>query len=257
MNVWYVQYAKKILGPFDDAALKELATKGKITPETLIRNGEKGNWSKSGNMKGLFDRAVPHNSPDLVLNKIADNNATNSASSPSISNIPLDLLIPALPPVRVKPTVEFPDFIPNRPAQKYTADASSNKTSLGSHRKGNRYQLLIVGAISSAVSLGVGYLAGVEHVKYSIRSKLEQMGKAFQQSMRELNEPTKVNDQNLNPKNEQAKGSDLEASRREWISITYGSTIAYKDARSWTDTDAKTGKLLFIMDYVGHTGEYV
>ena len=43
MTVWYVQYAKKTLGPFDDAALKELATNGKINPATLIRKGEKGN----------------------------------------------------------------------------------------------------------------------------------------------------------------------------------------------------------------------
>ena len=257
MTVWYVQYAKKILGPFDDTALKELAIKGKITPETLIRNGEKGKWSQSGNIKGLFDLAVPHNAPDLVMNQIADDNATISASTPSISSIPLDLLIPALPPARVKPKVEFSDVIPNRPTQKSTADASSNKMSLGSQRKGNRFQLLIVGAISSAVSLGVGSLAGVEHVKYSIRSKLEQMGIAFQQSMRDEPERRKVNDQNLTPKKDQAKGSDLESSRREWISITYGSTIAYKDERTWTDKDAKTGKLLFIMNYVGHTGEYV
>jgi len=83
------------------------------------------------------------------------------------------------------------------------------------------------------------------------------MGKAFQQSMVEGIEASKVKDQNLSPKNEHSKGSYLKASRREWISITYGSTIAYKDERTWTETDANTGKLLFIMNYVGHTGEYL
>ena len=103
---------------------------------------------------------------------------TNSDFVPSISSIHLHLLILALPPAKVKPRVEFPEFIPTRPAQ----------------------NLLTVPA---------------------------------------------------------PEGIVLEASRRDWISITYGSTLAYKGECSWTDTDSDTGKLLFIMNYFGHTGEYV
>lgn len=257
MTVWYVQYAKKTLGPFDDMALKELAINGKINQETLIRNGEKGNWTKSGKLKGLFDIAVPHNALDIALDKIANDKVKNSVSTPVISSIPPALQIPAVPKSGDESTVFVPDFIPYMPIQKPTVASSSSKLKPGPQRNEPRYQLLIVGAISSAISLGVGYLAGVEHVKFSIRTKFEQFGKAFQQSMREgLGSSNDFNQ--MNKTNEiVTKGSDLEASRREWISISYGSTIAYKDARTWTDTDAKTGKLLFIMNYVGHTSEYV
>ena len=269
MTVWYVQFAKRSLGPFDDAALKELATNGKINRETLIRNDEKGSWVKSGSVKGLFDVVVSHNAFDLELDEIDAGDARNTVSPPAICSTP-----PAFPFSGTQYDFDIPaaiasDQVPYAPLQKSKNGVSRNNEKLETQRKQMRTQLFVVGAIASAISLAVGYLAGAEHTKYSIRTKFEQFGKAFQQSMREgfesntvekepvVEKQHVVEKQAVNANDKLTKASNLEASRRVWISISYGSTLAYKDERHWSDTDAATGKVLFIMNYVGHTDEYV
>lgn len=45
--------------------------------------------------------------------------------------------------------------------------------------------------------------------------------------------------------------------RREWVSLTYGSVIAYKNESRWTDTITATGKILSEMEFRGKTDDYV
>ena len=257
------KYAKKTLGPFDFKALKELATNGKINQDTLIRNGEKGIWTKGSELKGLFDPALPQNGLDEIM--AANNHQNTDSAPPPISGPPAAIHIPAFANLGDTPAVVFPDLILNQPDRKSTVGTTGSTTNLASQRKKMRFQLLVVGAITSAISLGIGYFAGVEHVKYTIRSRLEELGKAMQRSA-----PGPVDSSQVSPQSRiqspaqfkmgnktKSKGSDIEASRREWISISYGTTIAFKDEHTWTDTVTATGKVLYIMEYKGHTGEYV
>ena len=45
--------------------------------------------------------------------------------------------------------------------------------------------------------------------------------------------------------------------RREWLSATYGTTIAYKNERTWTDTRVGTGELVSEMEFRGKTDDYI
>ena len=45
--------------------------------------------------------------------------------------------------------------------------------------------------------------------------------------------------------------------RLEWVSLTYGSLIAYKNESRWTDTITATGKTLSEMEFRGKTDDYV
>ncbi|MFN7889466.1 MAG: DUF4339 domain-containing protein [Pirellula sp.] len=279
MTVWYVNYKKKILGPFNDSAIKELANTGKITPETLIRRGESGDWVQGGTLPGMFTLEIEDDDFNSAINPIVNSDLTDSVAFPPISSIPPDLLVSSLPPISDNAPIASPYLIPNLPTPKANTISSSDKSDPGSRWTGNQYQLLIVGTISSVISLGIGYLAGAEHVKYSLRSKFATIEKALQRATQEVTESRVTADSTRTTNQLNAKPSDnsnqivikdpskargigsdgyeLEASRREWISLSYGSTIAYKDARTWTDTDKKTGRLLSELDYRGHTDVYV
>ena len=45
--------------------------------------------------------------------------------------------------------------------------------------------------------------------------------------------------------------------RREWVSFTYGSVIAYKNENTWMDTDKATGKMISEMEFREKTDDYV
>jgi len=45
--------------------------------------------------------------------------------------------------------------------------------------------------------------------------------------------------------------------RREWMSATYGTTIAYKNGGTWTDTRVGTGELVSEMEFRGKTDDYI
>jgi hypothetical protein len=45
--------------------------------------------------------------------------------------------------------------------------------------------------------------------------------------------------------------------RREWISESYGTIIAYKNESTWTDTYKTTGKLVSEMEFRGKTDDYI
>ena len=52
---WYVQHKGKTVGPASSNQLKELAGSGKITPQTLVRLGEGGEWQEASRVDGLFE----------------------------------------------------------------------------------------------------------------------------------------------------------------------------------------------------------
>jgi hypothetical protein len=55
-----------------------------------------------------------------------------------------------------------------------------------------------------------------------------------------------------------SKASTVEPDNRlEWVSLTYGSLIAYKNESRWTDTISATGKTLSEMEFRGKTDDYV
>lgn len=45
--------------------------------------------------------------------------------------------------------------------------------------------------------------------------------------------------------------------RREWISESYNTILAYKNESTWTDTDRATGRLVSEMEFRGKTEEYI
>lgn len=244
MTKWYVQHCKKTLGPFNDEALRELVTSGKINKETLAKNGEEGSWIRCGKLKGLFADEIPIDSIANALNKIDINTAKVNKSIPQpVPQRPPTLAIQESQIGSKKPSVKFSDISAH----------STSKIEAGSIRKTRGFVLLL----ASVISLTVGYVAGAEHAKYSIRAKLSQIGAAFKQSVEKKSEAVKDIDLLTKPKARVKKASDLDASRREWISVSYGSVIAYKDELHWTDSDIATGKLLFTMNYLDHTSEYV
>jgi uncharacterized RDD family membrane protein YckC len=51
---WYIQHQGKTHGPFTSAKLKELVDTAKVTPATLIRKGESGQWLEAGKIQGLM-----------------------------------------------------------------------------------------------------------------------------------------------------------------------------------------------------------
>ena len=53
---WYVRLGNVERGPISSEMLKQLALKGKIKPEMLLRKGQSGNWVPASRGKGLFAR---------------------------------------------------------------------------------------------------------------------------------------------------------------------------------------------------------
>ena len=51
---WYVKVRDRVHGPFSSKQLKQLAALGKISPDTLVRLGDDGNWLPAAKVKGLF-----------------------------------------------------------------------------------------------------------------------------------------------------------------------------------------------------------
>lgn len=58
---WYIQHQGKTHGPFTSAKLKELVDTAKVTPATLIRKGESGQWIEAGKIQGLMQPAATTN----------------------------------------------------------------------------------------------------------------------------------------------------------------------------------------------------
>lgn len=83
----YLQIGGKERGPISAAQLKELAASGKITPETLVKNGLDGKWVPAGNIPGLFGQKDPAISGRLQQ--------PEEPSDPVTLNVPA--VVPAVP----------------------------------------------------------------------------------------------------------------------------------------------------------------
>ncbi len=53
-NVWFVQVMGKQIGPLSDGQLKELAAKGRLTADDMVRRGQSGDWVPALRVRGLF-----------------------------------------------------------------------------------------------------------------------------------------------------------------------------------------------------------
>jgi TM2 domain-containing membrane protein YozV len=51
---WYVLHRGKTVGPLTSSQLKQLSTHSKINPETMVRLGVEGHWTRAEKVKGLF-----------------------------------------------------------------------------------------------------------------------------------------------------------------------------------------------------------
>lgn len=75
MSEWYIQHAGKTHGPIDDAALKKLASSNQVNPETPLRKGADGQWTKCGKLKGLFNSIAksPNTQKTQTVNAVIKN----------------------------------------------------------------------------------------------------------------------------------------------------------------------------------------
>lgn len=61
---WYIQGNDgKVEGPLMPSALKHLAEKGALKPESLVRKGTDGKWVRASGVKGIFPEPPAHGTP--------------------------------------------------------------------------------------------------------------------------------------------------------------------------------------------------
>jgi hypothetical protein len=85
-NQWHCNRDGKLLGPFTDQQLKQLATSGMLVPTDLIRKAGTEKWVPASRVKGLF----PTNEPP----------ATRQSNSPPQEDIPTVLPVEPANPFR-------------------------------------------------------------------------------------------------------------------------------------------------------------
>lgn len=61
---WYVRIGPKLFGPHSLSKLQKGAKTGKLSPHTLVREGESGTWMEASNIPGLFNTPLSPNSSD-------------------------------------------------------------------------------------------------------------------------------------------------------------------------------------------------
>ena len=58
---WYVRVGDKVFGPHSPAKLRKGAETGKLSPDTLVRQGEEGPWIEASRIQGLFSNTRSEN----------------------------------------------------------------------------------------------------------------------------------------------------------------------------------------------------
>jgi len=56
---WYSDVGGSVIGPLTASQLREMARRGQLTPDALVRQGQTGKWVKAGRVKGLFADGPP------------------------------------------------------------------------------------------------------------------------------------------------------------------------------------------------------
>lgn len=59
MTTWYYKNGEQQSGPHDDREIRNAVGSGKITPETMVRQGENGTWFRANQIPGLLTAPMP------------------------------------------------------------------------------------------------------------------------------------------------------------------------------------------------------
>ena len=150
---WFVRGGGKVYGPLDSAKLKQLVAEGKINETTEVAQNQAGPWYPAGKVRGLFETApvTPASAP-----------APQTYAAPQ----------PYIPP---------PAPIAESPAEDLPAAPIVNiarRTLSTYYPRSNNGTMVLVAGLCSVASLGLGYFAGREHLRYQIRSSFEDAGKS-------------------------------------------------------------------------------
>lgn len=92
---WFISRNGKPYGPITSAQLKKLAADSKITPQTNVRIGETGEWTRAGKVKGLFSEGIAPVPQSSVASRDEDTSVRSPMSiypSQSMSYIDGNLL---------------------------------------------------------------------------------------------------------------------------------------------------------------------
>ena len=154
---WFVRGGDKVYGPLDAARLRQLVTEKKINESTEVAQNHAGPWVPAGKVRGLFDGAPP--------------NAVRSAPQTAA---------PTYTPPAVATTLQTADETNAAPIVNVKRRITTTR-----HSKNSNGTIAVVAGICSIVSLGLGYFAGREHLRYQIRSSFEDAGKKFAKDLKE------------------------------------------------------------------------
>jgi hypothetical protein len=157
---WFVRGGGKVYGPLDSAKLKQLVAEGKINETTEVAQNQAGPWYPAGKVRGLFETTpvTPASAP-----------APQTYAAPQ----------PYIPP---------PAPIAESPAEDLPAAPIVNiarRTLSTYYPRSNNGTMVLVAGLCSVASLGLGYFAGREHLRYQIRSSFEDAGKKFAKDLKE------------------------------------------------------------------------
>lgn len=133
---WYLKIANKELGPLSSEQLKTMAQKGQLSPEDLVRQGDRGPWTAAGRMRGLLAAATT---------------ASDSTPPPALkAAVPLDS-----PPVLAPPPgIAGMDANASAPAPSSAAAATTSPAEAKRKRK-RQQKTLFVGLLGTLIALTV------------------------------------------------------------------------------------------------------
>jgi len=182
-NAWYVQHAGKQHGPFTPAQLKSLATDNKITPTTLVRLGEQGNWVPAARVQGLFAASppAPSGAPGAAKPPPGSPPKMPAAAQPPVRPQPprAQAVAPPAPPPRAAPLMPAAAVLPKALPQPTHADRIRGKiisavaVILGTVALSTCWLPILGGAISwtSIVLGGLGFVLGVTGLVFAALDK--------------------------------------------------------------------------------------
>jgi hypothetical protein len=134
---WYLKIANKELGPFSSEQLKTMAQKGQLSPEDLVRQGDRGPWTAAGRVRGLLAAA-----------------ATSADSTPPPA---LKTAVPLNPPPVLAPpppSIAGMDANVSAPAPSSPVAATTSPAEAKRKRK-RRQKTLFVGLLGALIALTV------------------------------------------------------------------------------------------------------